>query len=1059
MGETDSDRSLVLDGSDRSLHDEVEQTLGFRPPPRHAGATRPAPPSAPLPPGGKAPNSFQRRSLGGGMASVAFKKGDGSAPLPAGPPPSKGHGSVSELAVPGPGSEGVGSGRARAPLRRLSGVVSGVGPRVSRLMHRDLRDASGRYEYAFDDPAAVASAASDTSSPSALFASGPASASAEEARLAERIKGGVQGAGVAALPRVTEPHRCERLFVALLAVSLLWFTSYALARALVRATIVSPTWAATGTANTRAYATAQLLSSEHEACVAFMAGKCSSNYQAARGAELARVGAAKRASAGALLDLGSNVTYLTRVFKTTLDDLNLLRNSRGLNLAAYQLNSTGSDQCQFVSQIVAYDDSSIRAYSDAQAFQNSANAAVLSRQQQILNRQAYNAKYQQDKQAALRSQGAAMAQAASDPSTSIGKVSSSYGKFKGCVVPGGTCDGDPNGGAYARFNNTWGAMGAQMGTLTTQARAFQNNARGFLSQFKSLIQAMRGSTLAAFQQSLGAYTVPPEGEANEPNQLASLQTNLASFVGIDNPDAVFSGTAAQLDAVGSQLEGSRAAESLRHNQLAAASVSFGNGWNAGYNPPPVNTDLAQWNSTSAAFQPALKSKLGALSAASAGAPPPQSAVVDTKGVNLTRQESTVADLKQHADWDLYSYGGDTANSVDAGLAQMSDVIVYFDYAFRAIHTVMVVRSYWRLSELGTPSGDARVKVSAGKGWGQQQTPTQKMVALATNPLVLSALLVTTVSVVLYLVWYLYSPLYLEYVNSCLRASPADIAAGNASGTMLYRNGYSILHQFSAGHGDKLANELVDQLNAGRNADCAQNNFDDTVLYNQQVDQFNNYTQNLTGSTVQNAALLTCLDLAKIQRDFPATATFAASRVLTLASDPNYRHAHPKPDMAGVYNCSAVGAGCPPIRTSNDENQACPGPNKARLQGEVFNAACTSEWWVHANLFSAFMVTSTYVLLNISRLLFMRAVVRCFWRHLVSGPFSFLASCTDRGEIIYPERVTEKGDSMRVAIHEALKLRLKTWTRWGYLLLLVSIVLNVPWVWGLIFLSKNLVFSP
>ena len=85
------------------------------------------------------------------------------------------------------------------------------------------------------------------------------------------------------------------------------------------------------------------------------------------------------------------------------------------------------------------------------------------------------------------------------------------------VVPGGTCDGDRNGGAHARFNSTWGAMGAQMGTLKSQARAFQGTARGFLSQFKSLITAQPGEHGATE----GDAAAPA---ANAPKAIGDLMT-------------------------------------------------------------------------------------------------------------------------------------------------------------------------------------------------------------------------------------------------------------------------------------------------------------------------------------------------------------------------------------------------------------------------------------------------------------------------------------------------------------------------------------------------------
>jgi len=52
-------------------------------------------------------------------------------------------------------------------------------------------------------------------------------------------------------------------------------------------------------------------------------------------------------------------------------------------------------------------------------------------------------------------------------------------------------------------------------------------------------------------------------------------------------------------------------------------------------------------------------------------------------------------------------------------------------------------------------------------------------------------------------------------------------------------------------------------------------------------------------------------------------------------------------------------------------------------------------------------------------------------------------------------VTEEGKSMKNAIALAIQVSVKKWELYGWFMLLYGILLNVPWIWGLSFLSKGL----
>merc|ERR1712226_464237 len=130
-----------------------------------------------------------------------------------------------------------------------------------------------------------------------------------------------------------------------------------------------------------------------------------------------------------------------------------------------------------------------------------------------------------------------------------------------------------------------------------------------------------------------------------------------------------------------------------------------------------------------------------------------------------------------------------------------------------------------------------------------------MVALLTHPILVTTVLVGGVSAILYAFWFMYSPLYLEYVDSCVQTTNFQaVDNGNVTGTMLYRNGFELAYSYAASDGDALATQNVDELNVGRDLECNQYTVDDTLLFNAMIDEYNKLSQRVQELQFQNAAL-------------------------------------------------------------------------------------------------------------------------------------------------------------------------------------------------------------
>jgi len=112
---------------------------------------------------------------------------------------------------------------------------------------------------------------------------------------------------------------------------------------------------------------------------------------------------------------------------------------------------------------------------------------------------------------------------------------------------------------------------------------------------------------------------------------------------------------------------------------------------------------------------------------------------------------------------------------------------------------------------------------------------------------------------------------------------------------------------------------------------------------------------------------------------------------------------------------------------------------------MFDASCISEYYVHAGILGSFLSFLAYVLMNISRIVFLRGLRRMFWSHFSTGDFSYLATANEHGEAEYPSRVVEEGISMKEAVRDELHETLKKFQKAGIYLCIIALLINFPWV--------------
>lgn len=912
-------------------------------------------------------------------------------------------------------------------------------------LHLFQKDADGEYEFAFEEEGASSDSDSDGSESTGASSVGTRKGSG----FSGKVKGGVKGAGVAVAHKISDTHLPQRLLLAFVAVMLLWLTSYGIARSIVRAYIVVPSIDEVSDKNYAAYLFSLSEREAYVVCVNNIADNCAETYDEALLVELGKRDAKKSANSALLVGLASDITALELQYNATLLELQAVVLEVDESVTPAFESGSPDETCALLAGIVGGDTGAINALQLASAFEATAQLQVLSLKQQIYARDAYNTQYRIDKTAELRARATSMKDNVHNMTGSFAALAASFGGTKSCMTSGGNCAGGTS--ANDRLVTMYNASSDRFDVLKDESAAYKAQAAAKLADYQELITKLGDAFDVFGEAGIPVFDYGTPSDADEPTQLDALGTFV--FDAVKPSSEVLDGIDGFMDDFEADMAVLQGVFEANATQLAQDADSWDSGWDTGYEPPSVtlsNGTVDNFIADTVGFTGDVSTKLTAFDENSADEQEAASGDVanTTTSLNSTAQ-SLFVELTNHSNWDFYTYGEDVVSSIDTGISDMSDLILAFDLLFRVVRTVLIIRKYWSLTALATPPGDARIKADFGAGWGPRKTPMQRMASLLLNPVVLTILTTATLSVLLYTFWWAYEPLYDEYVDSCVEANFQDIANGDASGTMLFRNGYQVVFQYASSEGDALAAKRVDDLNVGRDLVCNQEGFDDTVLFNAQVERFNALMERLAETVNQNLVLRECLDLSSVP--------LLEAQVLDAAYDLD----PPLPDPLAIYNCSNVQS-CSKIRASSDnptgEAGVCPGVSQSVLQSVTHSAACTTENWWHGYLFSSFLVVSCFILINISRIITMRGIVRIFWRRIIVKNFSVLISCSDSGYVEVPEAVSEDNKSMKEAIRLALKKAIRKWERWGYILFALGLAINVPWIWALQFFSQSIEYT-
>eukprot|EP00511_Aplanochytrium_stocchinoi_P010130 CAMPEP_0204862568 /NCGR_PEP_ID=MMETSP1348-20121228/2637_1 /ASSEMBLY_ACC=CAM_ASM_000700 /TAXON_ID=215587 /ORGANISM="Aplanochytrium stocchinoi, Strain GSBS06" /LENGTH=917 /DNA_ID=CAMNT_0052012589 /DNA_START=120 /DNA_END=2870 /DNA_ORIENTATION=- len=816
------------------------------------------------------------------------------------------------------------------------------------------------------------------------------------------------------LAAIHERKLWQRMVLAGLAISLLWATSLAVARAIVNDYFIPrPTMSDVGDSLSSYGAVMDTERASYANCARLQFNDCTDKYETDKADELQRVADNFELNE---VSLDTNRARRTLAKITLNDTLNILITevNDGLDISnPIFLNNSGED-CPRINEWVAGRAQASGAMGLLDDFNKNQTDHISSLSEALARRQAYDAEYIANKTQEIQEFGQFLSdQAAAKAEAAYAKINASLSQFKACT--GFAADICPTGNIFGQFGVDIGNINASFDGMLGAYEATAIEVGSWMSNFEDLL-----SKVSIANTQLGNLGIP-----------LSINTGGVSCP-CSTPDLTFSGTFPPtnfdapgdlggnmndlLDSVQNGLDDTfNAAKDKLQNLDTNFSDFYGGGWKGfeDYNPPPVNQNpLADWQSQSETNQDAFNNELDGYQGDNDGRDDDFVEPTQTKIDFPDNQEEFLALFPNNTRiLEFYSYEPSVFNTLRTNLALVANLAVYADILFRVLHTVYLINKYWNLSNLGKPPGDARLNEISGRGWGLKATPDQKLARMLTHPVFIAMVSLLFTGLITWTAWAIYEPFFNAYVDGCVNHNAADIDAGKSTGTMIFRNFNTIGFQYAASTGDNILTAEVDKVNLIADVECEDFFTNSSENYKEQLIIQSALNEDYLESVSFNTEIKTCLNLDAI--DLARGTTLGARVELAVFTDGLVEMED------AIYNCSAVG-GC---------DFDCNDPGSVSIRNNAHRTSCTSEWWIHSTICGTTMVLLTFILLNVFRIEFVKAVVRIWWRNISPGDFSFLASCTRRGEHIDPEQVTEEGLSMRQTINQELSKALSRWERW------------------------------
>jgi hypothetical protein len=506
-----------------------------------------------------------------------------------------------------------------------------------------------------------------------------------------------------------------------------------------------------------------------------------------------------------------------------------------------------------------------------------------------------------------------------------------------------------------------------------------------------------------------------------------------------------------------------------------------------YNPPPypgaagamdnASSDAAQHREASMRMREDL-SRVFNFSSASASAIADEAgaaatkataaAAVDAANAGAALQEMAESSFSQA--WSTLSHAELLSAAAEwmARLLSLQGLVVLFDFLYRGLQTMQIIRRFWSRS-LGTlPDVDAQVtKGEGGEGRDNDKGTSSSLFAAACEALPYVWLQVLLVVAFVGLCVGSLLSLYLSALNSYRQACvlpEKSMAKHSSNGSFLSDNMFSAAFNYASSKAYARVSAGLGQHKSKFSSVCQQQGQASSSAAEEGARAYAQANASLHAAAAGLASLSSSCSsfvapassaLAVLQSP---DALFLACPPLAVAQDQAHTRlnvtwaAPPLPpsqaasatDAGAVFRCSAI----PPCLV------ACSGPDQATLAQATQQCACSAEWFLHGSVAQTVLVFVVYFSINAARVLLLRALIILLWRDLNAAVFKVTLSCDEQGAVLLDGKGTGEGEGegedelllfkeQTGTIRSSLASSLCRYSVKGWLFLVLGVLVCVP----------------
>lgn len=855
-------------------------------------------------------------------------------------------------------------------------------------------------------------------------------------------------------------HACERALMACFAVSLLWLTSLAVAQSIVYNQIVGPSMQSVVLGVETANNMTELQRAAYVVCANQTVLDCNTTFMEEFRLETERNELILSENRVRLNEYNETKALCSDNFANVILLLDYLTTVESEPIDP-DYGNLSRPECSTVAQTIKDQMAAIRAHSVAEAFHAETDEAMSSLFAQYRARAAYDREYAQNSTGSLGLTEGSLNQLVADPRQFFQNMSSPKDMMYACVNENGThgaatCQGNSmlrtlsNGKAQIvqAYTSTTDAAGQYFDEVKSVFEPLNN----FYTKFSKVLKDVGGlrDQLNGAASDNNGGSLDAMGYSDNPPSL----NGLPQFISGSELATVLAGGFDQIAARAMGNQQAADAETAEQMNEDEANTKEGqSGWQAtffaDYNPPPYDAEDAEvkWKSTASEFLPSVTASLQAVSTRSDSPQQGESyeSTLDASGSGEVAKE--LLQVPPVTPLSFYSYDNIDPNVMLGDWNYMTGLALYMDYTYRILHSIAIIRSYWRISSVLVPPADVRVgSVPRGQSNRVRLNPDQLLAKIITHPITLLSVVIIFLGIICSLFLALYLPVFDEYVKWCVRADPNLTGQGyTGNGTMITSNAYVVATEYANGPGDALWGSGVDQINIQRELMCTKN--ENWVYQQQRVDaqEYNFYNTKYAQLLAQVQTFNSCVN-------FQAVDTFLTPAGVLLATngtvggwaslnDPTCRATFPVLEST-AFTCSNISS-C---------SGSCSGATMEEFKPTIYSSGCNLERYAHSGVLGWGLSALTFILMNLSRCVVLRGLRRVFMRHFAQPDYSYLGTTSELGEIEYPDAVVKDGQPFKEFLMWELHQTIKNFERVGYFIVVFGLCLNIPWVFGLVYMS-------